>query len=382
MEEERREARVARDLADPRWKRIRVRNPLVGKWWSGVVIGGARGEAATRGLGGSANLVLYEDGEERVEDLDEVEWEERGSVPVKVWSSGRVKTSGRSSRYRGVGWHKSKNKWQVQIPVDGRTVYLGRFVDEIVAARAYDAFVITKKLTKPVNFPDDPAAKGHVATSSKKKSHFRGVSWRKREKKWEVKIWVDGKTKWIASFVDENVAARAYDAYAITNGIHTQRNFPDEDEDDVVAEVARFRAAPKKRKNAASKSSRFRCVSWIKREKKWRVHVCDGGKRRSLGSFKDEEQAGRAVDKYVVDNNLDRPLNFPVAAEEEDRESSLEDDTVESSSVGGGLSTARGGKRKRSRAEEERRATRMTSDLADPRRKKIRVRRASSGRSG
>jgi len=70
---------VARDLADPRWKRIRVRNPLVGKWWRGVVIGGARGETATRGLGESASLVLYEDGEERVEDLDEVEWEERGS---------------------------------------------------------------------------------------------------------------------------------------------------------------------------------------------------------------------------------------------------------------------------------------------------------------
>ena len=69
-EQEQREARVARDLADPRWKRIRVRNPLVGKWWRGVVIGGARGETATRGLGESASLVLYEDGEDRVEDLN------------------------------------------------------------------------------------------------------------------------------------------------------------------------------------------------------------------------------------------------------------------------------------------------------------------------
>jgi len=33
-----------------------------------------------------------------------------------------------------------------------------------------------------------------------------------------------------------------------------------------------------------------------------------------LGTFSDEETARRAFDKYGVDNNLDRPLNFPVAA--------------------------------------------------------------------
>jgi hypothetical protein len=38
----------------------------------------------------------------------------------------------------------------------------------------------------------------------------------------------------------------------IANGIDVPRNFPNEDEDAVVAEAARVRAAPKKRKNAAS----------------------------------------------------------------------------------------------------------------------------------
>ena len=67
-------------------------------------------------------------------------------------------------------------------------------------------------------------------------------------------------------------------------------------------------------------------MSWSKREKKWKVQIQVDGKKKNLGSFSDEEKAGRAFDKYVADNNLDRPLNFPVAAEEEDGESSLEDE--------------------------------------------------------
>ena len=114
--------RVARDLADPRWKRIRVRHGSGGrkKWKSGVVIGGKRGKAATQGASGSASLVLYEDGKERVEDLDAVEWKERDRVRAQVQPSARAKSGGRSSTYRGVGWHKTNKKWRVPSSNDGR----------------------------------------------------------------------------------------------------------------------------------------------------------------------------------------------------------------------------------------------------------------------
>jgi len=58
-------------------------------------------------------------------------------------------------------------------------------------------------------------------------------------------------------------------------------------------------------------------VCWDKKNKKWYVRIKVGGKRKSLGRFTDEGKAGRAFDKYIVDNNLDHPLNFPVAAEED-----------------------------------------------------------------
>jgi len=144
-------------------------------------------------------------------------------------------------------------------------------------------------------------------------SKFTGVTWHFTGNKWQVQIRVNRKQKHVGYFTDEVNAAHAYDAYAITNGVETTRNFPNENESEVVAAAARVRAAPKKRKkqkNAASKSSRLRGVSWDKTKKKWQVKIKVGGKQKHVGRFDDEETAGRAFDTYIVDNNLERELNF------------------------------------------------------------------------
>tara|TARA_B110000208_G_scaffold94374_1_gene118371 strand:+ start:221 stop:664 length:444 start_codon:yes stop_codon:yes gene_type:complete len=144
-------------------------------------------------------------------------------------------------------------------------------------------------------------------------SKFTGVTWHFTGNKWQVQIRVNRKQKHVGYFTDEVNAAHAYDAYAITNGVETTRNFPNENESEVVAAAARVRAAPKKRKkqkNAASKSSHLRGVSWDKTKKKWQVKIKVGGKQKHVGRFTDEETAGRAFDTYIVDNNLERELNF------------------------------------------------------------------------
>lgn len=43
-----------------------------------------------------------------------------------------------SSKFKGVTWDKSKRKWQAQITHNRTNINLGRFSDEVLAAKAYD----------------------------------------------------------------------------------------------------------------------------------------------------------------------------------------------------------------------------------------------------
>ena len=42
-----------------------------------------------------------------------------------------------TSQYTGVSWDKNKNKWQSQIKKDGKTIFLGRYNNELDASIAY-----------------------------------------------------------------------------------------------------------------------------------------------------------------------------------------------------------------------------------------------------
>lgn len=48
--------------------------------------------------------------------------------------------SGSSSKYKGVSWDKSKNKWEVNMYIENKKKFIGRFDEEEEAARAYDAY--------------------------------------------------------------------------------------------------------------------------------------------------------------------------------------------------------------------------------------------------
>lgn len=47
----------------------------------------------------------------------------------------------KTSKYRGVCWHKPSSKWIARVKHNARCMYLGTFKDEVSAARAYDIAV-------------------------------------------------------------------------------------------------------------------------------------------------------------------------------------------------------------------------------------------------
>ena len=48
-------------------------------------------------------------------------------------------SSNSASKFRGVSWNSNKSCWYVSLKVQGKQHFLGTFVDEIVAAQAFDA---------------------------------------------------------------------------------------------------------------------------------------------------------------------------------------------------------------------------------------------------
>lgn len=76
--------------------------------------------------------VDHEDGD----GLNNQDWNLRPATSVQNHAN-QDKTRG-ASRYKGVWWHSRGKKWAATITVDRKSRYLGLFVDEDDAARAYD----------------------------------------------------------------------------------------------------------------------------------------------------------------------------------------------------------------------------------------------------
>jgi len=108
---------------------------------------------------------------------------------------------GYSSEYVGVYWDKQNKKWKSQIKFKGKTKHLGSFNSEENAAKYYqDALTCVQE-----NIIEYIKVKKPKLTSK-----FKGVCWKKTNKKWISQINIKGKRKHLGSFNSAEEAAEAY----------------------------------------------------------------------------------------------------------------------------------------------------------------------------
>ncbi|KAG1671889.1 hypothetical protein FOA52_003456 [Chlamydomonas sp. UWO 241] len=164
----------------------------------------------------------------------------------------------KTSRYRGVSWHKGTAAWEVylQDPQAKCKQHVGTYTSEEDAARAYDWAAV--KLHGPGytkrNFPGELISKPPVSLGDemreRKTSRFHGMYWNREVSAWQAQV-RHPETKsmhHIGYYNSEEDAARACDhaVVELRGPDYTKRNFPN----DIISEPPAARG----RKRVTSRS--------------------------------------------------------------------------------------------------------------------------------
>lgn len=134
-----------------------------------------------------------------------------------VWNlqitSMRVNTTkdrvGKTSKYLGVCWNKSSEKWVSSLSVKNKTVHLGNFDTEKEASSYYQ-----KALDSIKNGAEIIKKPPRETTSN-----VRGVNYNNPKGKWVARIVLNKKRKYLGSFPTEQEAIDALNNYKINNNL-------------------------------------------------------------------------------------------------------------------------------------------------------------------
>ena len=201
---------------------------------------------------------------------------------------------GGSSKYQGVSFHKTTNKWHAMIGISGKQYSIGYYEYEEEAAVDYArAFWKYRgeipKHKKKIDLTDVPTQQPILKSNSKgESSKYKGVSWNKGSNKWTAQITMNGKLHCIGLYDNEEEAAVEYARAFWKYRGKTPKPKQPIDLTDVPKQL------PILKSNGKGGSSKYQGVSFQKASNKWRAMIGISGATYAIGSYDNEEEA--AVD--------------------------------------------------------------------------------------
>jgi hypothetical protein len=145
--------------------------------------------------------------------------------------SKKVSKNKKSSKFKGVFFHKKNNRYQVQFKYNKKSHYIGKFINEIDAAEAYDMYLVHNKLNHlNLNFPNkrQEYLKKEYIPFERKQHNNKYIGVNKIKDKYVARIKINNKKVHLGTKQTEIECAALYDEYIIKNNIINKTlNFPD-----------------------------------------------------------------------------------------------------------------------------------------------------------
>ncbi len=235
-----------------------------------------------------------------------------------------------SSKYAGVSFCKTNNKWKARIIIEAKEHHIGLYDNDEEAALDYARAIFKYKGQEALNkerernsslsasaidLSDVPPQKPILKSADQVKegsSKYAGVTFRKQTNKWQAKITIDGKQHYIAHYENEEEAAidyaRAVFKYKSQGALAKARerimsgSAINIDLSDVPPQLP----IPKSKGCIKKGASKYTGV--YLNHKKWMSKIRIEGKQRCIGYYENEEDAAtdyaRAVFKYKGEEAL------------------------------------------------------------------------------
>jgi len=209
-------------------------------------------------------------------------------TPILSTSKDHDVGGNKNSKYTGVFWHKVAKKWQATLKHNKQEHYGGLFDIEEHAAMKVN--LLCEKYGEARKNPSIIIEPDAMQQFPNQTSQYRGVSWKKDNKKWQTHL-MHNKKKYQGRYFDnEEQAAMEVNLLCDKLGIKRKNSM-------VIIE-------PDAMQQVSNLTSQYIGVSWHKGNKKWQATLMHKTQEHYGGYFDKEEYAAMKVnllcDKYGI----------------------------------------------------------------------------------